>query len=549
MKKGQLNVDYKGRRIAFNNSEKLVGQAVRYTTIDYASVVSYAAKAANVPESSVEMAMEALFDAMNYFVLNGHSVQIPNLGTFSLCVSVKSSTSEAEFSANFAKNLRRIYIRFLPDPELRAMIASTAINTSVDENGYTSEGIISVTSALFGQGSTLVPMNQGRAYSIERISRMVFNGTRLSKTYLGATPLLLVVMDDAGVETSVRPAGTMLSDSYNSLTLNFKEFKKMNPEAKYIKKFTLTDADGNVIVERSFAGIPADPYISAVTVDNVPAAIGATMPYVEGEAVQIKIFGCRLADATEVKVGTIDLVRGVVSDTQIVGTFIPPASGNYPVSVKSATSEPSVYNLSFGQEAGVSVASVTANGDALLNGGATNITDGSNYLIAIAGQGLDTLTADNFELPAGSSISITSQSSTQINASLQSAHAGDFKIKVDGVQIFAAVLVVVQPTVSVTGYKLTENGATQQLSVAIEVSEVGDTFSVWLVGEELDDLTVDNFTGTNVADISYTPATGVLSGKIMTASGSIRIADEDTTIATLHVVIPEDDYNPIDTGN
>ena len=365
----------------------------------------------------------------------------------------------------------------------------------------------------------------------------------------GVTSETLTVMDDAGVETSVRPAGTMLSDSYNSLTLNFKEFKKMNPEAKYIKKFTLTDADGNVIVERSFAGIPADPYISAVTVDNVPAAIGATMPYVEGEAVQIKIFGCRLADATEVKVGTIDLVRGAVSDTQIVGTFIPPASGNYPVSVKSATSEPSVYNLSFGQEAGVSVASVTANGDALLNGGATNITDGSNYLIAIAGQGLDTLTADNFELPAGSSISITSQSSTQINASLQSAHAGDFKIKVDGVQIFAAVLVVVQPTVSVTGYKLTENGATQQLSVAIEVSEVGDTFSVWLVGEELDDLTVDNFTGTNVADISYTPATGVLSGKIMTASGSIRIADEDTTIATLHVVIPEDDYNPIDTGN
>ena len=48
MKKGQLNVDYKGRRIAFNNSEKLVGQAVRYTTIDYAAVVSYAAKAANL---------------------------------------------------------------------------------------------------------------------------------------------------------------------------------------------------------------------------------------------------------------------------------------------------------------------------------------------------------------------------------------------------------------------------------------------------------------------------------------------------------------------
>ena len=188
-------------------------------------------------------------------------------------------------------------------------------------------------------------------------------------------------------------------------------------------------------------------------------------------------------------------------------------------------------------------------GDALLNGGTTNITDGSNYLIAIVGQGLDTLTADNFELPAGSSISITNQSATQINASLQSAHAGDFKIKVDGVQIFAAVLVVVQPTVSVTGYKLTENGATQQTSVSIQVGEVGDTFTVWLVGNELDDLTVDNFTGTDVADIAYNPATAVLSGKVMTASGSIRIADDDTTIATLHVVIQQDNHNPIDTGN
>ena len=88
MKKGQVNIDYKGRRIAFSNSEKLVGQAVRYTTIPYAAIIAYAAKAAGVPESSIALAMEALYDAMNYFVLNGHSVQIPNLGTFSICVSV-----------------------------------------------------------------------------------------------------------------------------------------------------------------------------------------------------------------------------------------------------------------------------------------------------------------------------------------------------------------------------------------------------------------------------------------------------------------------------
>jgi len=77
--------------------------------------------------------MEALFDAMNFFVMNGHRVQIPHLGTFYLKVHVKSTETKEEFVANFSKNLRNISIRFLPAPELKAMIASTAINTQADE--------------------------------------------------------------------------------------------------------------------------------------------------------------------------------------------------------------------------------------------------------------------------------------------------------------------------------------------------------------------------------------------------------------------------------
>jgi len=82
MKKGKVNVGYSSRVIGLTNEEKLVGQVGRYSTIDYHDLISYAAKAAGVPESSIALAMEALFDGMNYFVLNGHSVQVPNLGTF-----------------------------------------------------------------------------------------------------------------------------------------------------------------------------------------------------------------------------------------------------------------------------------------------------------------------------------------------------------------------------------------------------------------------------------------------------------------------------------
>ena len=132
MVKGQVNIGYKKRRIAYNDTEMLVGQAMRYSTIPYESVVSYASQAAGVPESRIKISMEALYDAMDYFVLNGHSVKIPNLGTFYPSVRVKSAATKEEFVANFKDNLRNITIRFLSDPELKDKIAKTAINTLVE---------------------------------------------------------------------------------------------------------------------------------------------------------------------------------------------------------------------------------------------------------------------------------------------------------------------------------------------------------------------------------------------------------------------------------
>ena len=132
METGQVNIYFKRRRIAYDNSEKLVGQAICYSTIPYASIIAYAAKAARVPESSIILSMEALFDAMNFFVLNGHSVKIPNLGTFYLSVRMKSAATKEEFIENFAKDLHQISIRFRPAPALKAKIAATAIKTLVE---------------------------------------------------------------------------------------------------------------------------------------------------------------------------------------------------------------------------------------------------------------------------------------------------------------------------------------------------------------------------------------------------------------------------------
>ena len=191
MKKGQINIGYSARKVGYmSGAEKLVGQAERYSTIEYAAIVAYAAKAAAVPESSVQMAMEAIFDAVNYFVLNGHSVQIPNLGTFSLGISAKSTQTEAEFTAKFAENLRRISIRFLPDPELKQMINSTAITTTVMQDaGYQSDAVMSVRSAQLFSGKYPIPVVAGTALPLANMTRLVFSGTRLTKEYLGNLPL------------------------------------------------------------------------------------------------------------------------------------------------------------------------------------------------------------------------------------------------------------------------------------------------------------------------------------------------------------------------
>ena len=57
-------------------------QVVRGTVIKDEDVVAYAANAAHVPETTILMAKNALFDAINYFCCNNHSVEVKNLGTF-----------------------------------------------------------------------------------------------------------------------------------------------------------------------------------------------------------------------------------------------------------------------------------------------------------------------------------------------------------------------------------------------------------------------------------------------------------------------------------
>ena len=541
MKKGQINVGYKGRRIAFDGSTKLVGQAERYSTIDYKAITAYAAKAAAVPESSIEMAMEALFDAMNYFVLNGHSVQIPYLGTFSIGVRAKTSLSEAEFSSDFSKNLKGINIRFLPDTELKSMIGGTAISTSVDEEGYDSEGVVAVNSALLGYYTQLLSANEGRPYLLGNVTRVVFNGTRLSETYIPSLPVHLTYQPEGGEEVEVTLGRQYFSQSYNTINVNLKSFVDNNQGAALwlLKKVSIVDGEGNPIKTLQFGnGNENMIFVSAIAVDGYAVAVNGTVKYEAGKKVRIKLFGSGLDAAEAIKIGGTAYEPVSVNENQAVLEFTPAASGNYPITLEFDGAVQDTYNVSFGDSTGLSISSITANGDPLHNGSTTNITAGSNYTIRIEGTGLNGLEASEIQVPAGSSVAFTTKSDTLIVGTISNAQAGDLKIVDDGVQIFSAALVAVQPGVTVTGWKASEGGATQSLNTSVTANTDSGAFSAILVGNDVDDLVVGDFTGsTGITGLAFDAATATLTGTAA-QTGTVTIRHENTTIGTLRISKP-----------
>lgn len=548
MKKGQINIGYAGQRIGFSGDERLLGRAERYSTIDYASIVAYAAKAAAVPESSIDMAMEALFDAMNYFVLNGHSVQVPNLGTFAIGVRVKSTETEAQFTAQFAQNLRGVNVRFLPDPDLKAMISTTSLSTSVNEAGYEGEGVLAVRNIYFNANGQFLPVNEGLPYGLQYLSALVLGGSRLSEKYLGNAPLTIVFLDAQGNEHSQLFQGKGISLSYNEVRVDLKKVKSEHPDYVAVKSFILKDINNSTVVERTLANLPNGAAISAIVVNGNGVPVNGTMKFTPDAPVKVKVYGLNLMQADEVKCGADVVDTDSGNNNLITFTYTPHTSGNYPVSLMVGGAAVSTYNMSFGQAGGTSIVSITANGDPLRNGSTTNITAGNNYNIAIQGSGLADLTTANFQLPAGSTLAINSQSDTLIQATISNAQSGDFKVKdADDNIIFSAALVAVQQTVTVTGYKLDPDGATQPMSQAVEANPDNGAFDAYLQGNDVDELVIGDFTGTGITNLTWDAENAQLSGRCTGSSGSVRIAYNNTTIGTLNVTKTTgggDDYDP-----
>lgn len=91
----------------------------RYSTIDAKQIVEYCTQNSMVPKAYISGAMVALSQCITNFLLNGHHVVFPDLGTFSL-----TSTGYAEGNVDKAglDQLKKLNVRFLPCKELKILV-------------------------------------------------------------------------------------------------------------------------------------------------------------------------------------------------------------------------------------------------------------------------------------------------------------------------------------------------------------------------------------------------------------------------------------------
>lgn len=110
------NIDGKG-----NSGFAYVIHPDRYTTIDAKSIVDMCAEHSHVPRAYISASMVAMAECIQTSLLNGSTVEFPDLGFFSI---TSKSSIETDVAKVGVHQLGKFNIRFRPCKELKQAVQS-----------------------------------------------------------------------------------------------------------------------------------------------------------------------------------------------------------------------------------------------------------------------------------------------------------------------------------------------------------------------------------------------------------------------------------------
>ena len=125
---GNIKVKGKMQRVAFMNSNRVIGRAVRYSTVKGDEIVSYASQSSHIPESTLRACTLAMREAISYFVLNGHHVNLGKFGYLGVHSKQLSAVDYEQVKANLVKSMT---IGYTPSVEIKQALALLKIETEV----------------------------------------------------------------------------------------------------------------------------------------------------------------------------------------------------------------------------------------------------------------------------------------------------------------------------------------------------------------------------------------------------------------------------------
>lgn len=125
---GNIKVRGKMQRVAVINQNRVLARAVRYSTVKQNELVSYASQSSHIPESQLRACTLAIREAIAYFVLNGHHVDLGKFGYLGIRSKQKSANDAEQVRSDLVK---RVTIGYTPSVEIKNAIASIRIDTEI----------------------------------------------------------------------------------------------------------------------------------------------------------------------------------------------------------------------------------------------------------------------------------------------------------------------------------------------------------------------------------------------------------------------------------
>ena len=116
------------QRVAMFDDTRVIGHAVRYSTVKENELVSYVAQSSHIPESKILACTLAIREAITFFVLNGHHVDLGKFGIFGIRSKQKAATDAEQVDPSLVKHLT---VGFKPSVEIKQAIAAMRIEVEV----------------------------------------------------------------------------------------------------------------------------------------------------------------------------------------------------------------------------------------------------------------------------------------------------------------------------------------------------------------------------------------------------------------------------------